>query len=374
MQQMYTPALEVSSQTVVSKIRELPLPGKVLVKKGDAVEAHTPVLSADLPGDIIILRIADRIGLDPEVVIGGMKVKVGDTVQKGQLLCSVKTFFGLFTAKFHSPFSGTVEFFTEANGHLGLRQESVPLVVNAYVKGTIVATEEGKSVTIETAGSYFQGIFGVGGERHGNIFALDASADAIIDVPFVQKIAGQIKDAIVVGGAQFTLDAIREVASAGGVAIVTGSIDAESLAGFVGHEIGVSITGDEEIPLTLIITEGFGQLSISNRITEIAKKLHGKFASVNGATQVRAGAMRPEVIVPIERTGQSDVSATTARTLAPGARVRMIRFPYFGIFGQIVELPHQPVEVETGASVRVFNVKTDDGQEIVVPRANVELL
>jgi hypothetical protein len=34
---------------------------------------------------------------------------------------------------------------------------------------------------------------------------------------------------------------------------------------YVGFDIGVAITGDEDLPLTLIITEGFGGMSLSDR-------------------------------------------------------------------------------------------------------------
>jgi hypothetical protein len=42
--------------------------------------------------------------------------------------------------------------------------------------------------------------------------------------------------------------------------------------------------------------------------------------------------------------------------------------------GVIEELPHELVRIETGASVRVLRAKLDDGRQVTVPRANVELL
>ena len=138
MTQAYTPALEASPRKVIRKIRELPLPGRALVKLGDSVRSDTPVLAAELPGAIDIVRIADRLGLDPEDVLSGMKVKVGDTVQAKDVLCEVKSFFGWFTSTVVSPADGVVEFFTEANAHIGLRHPPHPLSVQAYLEGTVV--------------------------------------------------------------------------------------------------------------------------------------------------------------------------------------------------------------------------------------------
>ena len=69
----------------------------------------------------------------------------------------------------------------------------------------------------------------------------------------------------------------------------------------MGYEIGVAITGDEEVGLTLIVTEGFGRMAMSMNTFKLLKSANGKNASINGATQIRAGVLRPEIIIPQER-------------------------------------------------------------------------
>lgn len=376
MAQAYTPALQVLALTRVAKIRELPLPGKNLVGVGDRVKADTAVLSAELPGDLTIVRVADRMGFDPEDVAAGMKVHPGDKIAHGAILCEIKTFFGLFTSRLTSPVSGVVEFFTEVNAHLGIRHEAIPLYVNAYVEGVVAHIEEGKSVTIETEGSLIQGIFGVGGERHGEVLPLPVGENVKIGVQELKELKQDLAQKILIGGAAFSSEALREAAACGAAAVVTGSIDAETLAQFVGYEIGVSVTGDEPVPYTLIVTEGFGSLPISARVMELARTLAGRPASVNGATQVRAGATRPEIIVPLpgERAVAAASSAEEAKTLELGAQVRIIRVPYFGELGTVSSLPVAPQTVASGTSVRVLGVRLKNGEEVIVPRANVELI
>lgn len=376
MKQAYTPALQVVSRTRVTKVRELPLPGESLVGVGERVTADTPVLSAELPGDLTIVRVADRMGFEPLDVVPGMKVGVGDKVKKGDLLCEIKTFFNLFTTELKCPADGVVEFFTEANAHLGIRHAPVPLSVNAYIDGTIIEVEEGKAVTVETEGSFIQGIFGVGGERHGRIAALPFDNQEVIDDSHIRELGLDLGGKILVGGGQFSESALREAATLGVSAVVTGSIDAQTLSSFVGSEIGVAITGDEEVPFTLIITEGFGRLAISSRVMELARELQSRSASVNGATQVRAGATRPEIIAPLDQvsTAEVDSSRSEAKILDVGSRIRVIRVPYFGLFGTITDLPHAPQQIPSGAKVRVLRTRLDNGQEVVIPRANVELI
>jgi len=148
---------------------------------------------------------------------------------------------------------------------------------------------------------------------------------------------------------------------------------------FTGREIAVSVTGDEDVPFTLIITEGFGKLPVSERVMNLARHYEGKEASVNGATQVRAGAMRPELIIPLAQSSAqtsslSEGAEEETRFLRTGARVRIIRVPYFGQFGEITAMPPEPQRIPSGALVRVLDVHLDNGDEVVVPRANVELV
>lgn len=369
----YTPGLEIRANALVKKLRELPLPGKVLVKVGERVSAETEVLSAELPGDLQVVRLADRMQFEVRDLLPGIRVKVGDVVKKGDLLCEIKALFGLFSSKLASPAAGTIEFITESNAHIGIRKASTPLKINAYISGSVLEVEENKAVRIETSAALIQGIFGVGGERQGEIMLLELPRDREVSARDLETYGGKLKGKIVFAGSSFKIEALRAAAGYGVSAIVTGSIDAATLASFVGYEIGVSITGDEDLPFTLIITEGFGNLPISERVLALASAHAGRKASLNGATQVRAGAMRPEIIVPHEETLGKD-SEQELKILELGSRIRIIRVPYFGLLGTVGELPHEPQEIESGAVVRVLRAQLDTGAVATVPRANVELV
>lgn len=370
LKQAYVPALAASPDAITRKLRELPLLGTALVKVGDLVSAEDPVLKANLPGEILILRISEQLGFDADQVEKGLKVKIGDALSKGDLVCSLSSFFGLFNAKFQSPAAGIVEYYTAANAHLGLRQESTALEIKAYIDGKIVEVEQSKSVVVETRGCFVQGVFGVGAESYGKLFVLPIPANASVTAEFLKPLLAEIANSILVGGQTYTSEAIQFCASSGVKGVICGSINSETLRDYVGYEIGVSVTGDEEVPFPLIITEGFGSLPISSRVLEVLTPVSGKRCSISGVTQVRAGATRPEIIVP---NSSSAKLKETNSYLEIGARIRIIRVPNFGSFGQVIDLPHDPQLVPTGAKVRVLKAKLDNGEEVIVPRANVEL-
>jgi transcription antitermination factor NusG len=144
----------------------------------------------------------------------------------------------------------------------------------------------------------------------------------------------------------------------------------------MGYDIGVAITGHEEVGLTLILTDGFGQMAMSDRVFKLLASLSGRMASINGATQIRAGVMRPEIIIALPESKKTDEEEAVRfdKGMGPGMPVRIIREPYFGAIGVVVALPPELQIVETESSVRVLDVELHDGKKVTVPRANVEII
>ena len=165
-------------------------------------------------------------------------------------------------------------------------------------------------------------------------------------------------------------------AAAGGVAgLVVGSIDDHALTGYLGYELGMAVTGHEDVPMTVIVTEGFGWLPLAERTHTLLRSLEGRAASINGATQVRAGAVRPEIIVAQEERGPGGGDEEGAEAgLRIGAPIRIIRVPHFGATAEVVALPPEPQPIETGAKTRVLEARLANGDIVTVPRANVELV
>ncbi len=117
---------------------------------------------------------------------------------------------------------------------------------------------------------------------------------------------------------------------------------------------------------------------MAERTFALFQSLEGKTASINGATQIRAGVIRPEVIVPLSDApaalAAAGASADEAGQLTAGTPIRVIREPYFGLLGTVTALPSELVEVESETLVRVLEAQLEDGRRVTVPRANVEII
>ncbi len=368
----YTPGLKVSPHTIIQRTRRLPLKGEVLVEAGQTVTPDTIVARASLPGLMQSVKVAALLGIDADEMPGILSVKEGDTVEKGQVIGATKAFFGMFKSEAKSPVGGTVETISGVSGNVGVRQAPLPINLTAYLSGMIAETMPGEGVIVQTEGALIQGIFGIGGERVGVIQMVSTSPESdLIEAEITEALAGKI----IIGGANISGAALRKASEVGVTGIVVGGIIDKDLIEFLGYDIGVAITGHENINVTLVITEGFGTIAMARRTFELLKSLEGKSASINGATQIRAGVIRPEVIVPLgASTAAVPASNEDEGNLAIGTPIRIIREPYFGKLASVAALPPQLTVIGSGASVRVLEAKLADGSVVTVPRANVEII
>ncbi|MCX7800138.1 MAG: hypothetical protein N2109_07335 [Fimbriimonadales bacterium] len=367
----YTPGLTVSADIVVRKTRRLPIKGEVLVREGDPTEPDTVVAQAKLPGILQTIKLAEKLGVEPKEAVALFRLKPGDPIEKGQLIAETKGFFGLFKAQVQADYTGTVEQVSELTGHVLVREPPTPVNLTAYLKGRIAEVLPEEGAVVETRGAMVQGIFGVGGERSGRIRVAVASNQDTLEAPHIRD---DDAGALLVGGSGVTFEALQRASEVGAAGVVVGGIRDSDLVRFLGYDIGVAITGQEAIPITIVVTEGFGFLAMAERTFALLRRLEGRQASINGATQIRAGVIRPEVIVPMDAPPSDLPADGQAMSLEIGTPIRVIREPYFGRIGRVTELPHQLVEVDSGTLVRVLKARLEDGQEVLVPRANVEIL
>jgi hypothetical protein len=370
----YTPGLRVTPWTTILKERRLPLAGEVLVGKGDRVTADQIVARTELPGNVQPVKAASILGQHQQDLLDYMLIKEGGAVAKGEPIATAKSFFGLFKSHCYSPCDGTIESISTVTGQVIIREPPIPVQVDAYISGEVVDIIPREGVIVRTEGAFIQGIFGVGGETHGVVQLAVKSPDE----PLTEKhLEGDVAGKVVVGGSLVTEPVLRVAVQRGVRAVVVGGFDASDLQRFLGYDLGVAITGSEQLGTTLIVTEGFGRMAMAERTFKLLGQHAGRQCSVNGATQIRAGVMRPELVISMsaqEVGTQQQRAFDMTEGLCVGSPVRVIRSPYFGRLGEVTELPPALEVIESGAKVRILKVRFHSGEEATVPRANVEMI
>jgi hypothetical protein len=369
----YTPGLRVADVAEVLKTRRLPLKGEVLVKIGQQIEADTIVARTELPGNVKMFNIANLLGVPSSDIPELLLVKEGDAIKVDQPLVQSRGIFGRwFKNAIKSPIDGVFESFNEITGQAVLREPPIPVVIDGYVNGVVTEVLPGEGVVVETHCTFVQGIFGIGGEVRGKLKKVCSSPSEELTA---DKITPECRDKILIGGSYISHTVLKKAISLGVKAIVIGGFDDKDLKDLLGFDLGVAITGHEQKGITLILTEGFGRMDMALGTFNLLCSREGMMASVNGATQIRAGVMRPEIVVPLSADVKSEKRVSKqAGAMGIGSSVRCIRAPYFGKIGIVAALPPELVVVDSEAKVRVLEVEFDNGTRCTVPRANVELI
>ena len=367
----YTPGLKVLKKTVFKKERILPLKGDVLVKAGDSLKPDTIVASTNLPGNVQMLKVSNILNIDPKDVVEALKVKEGQSIKKGDLIAETSGIFGMFKSSVESPVDGTIESISQSTGRVVVREAPIPVEVDAYVKGVVDEVVENEGIVLSSNAAFIQGIFGIAGEKRGELALVSSSPSEELKA---DQITSDMMGKILIGGSFLSLEAYKKALSVNVAGIVVGGFNYYDLKAILGYNLGVAITGTEKLNTALIVTEGYGSIPMSEATYSLLKDNVGNAASINGATQIRAGVIRPEIVIPLENSNtDNDSESKMPEGIQEGSTVRVIRSPNFGKIGKVTSLPSELNKMESETMVRVAEINID-GSNFLIPRANLEMV
>ena len=365
MSKSYTPGLKILENASIKKKRILPLSGQLHVEKDDLVKSDQIVASAKIPGNVQMINVSNKLNIDPNQIIDCMLCKVDQEVKKGEVVARSKGLFGFFRSEVKSPMDGVLINISDITGQIIISEKPIPIEVDAYIDGKIQEVYKKEGVLISAHGVLIQGIIGIGGEKKGTLKIIENISD-------LDKI-DLSTDMVVVIKSFIDYGAYQKINKLGLKGIICGGIDYESLTKILGYPLGVAITGSEDVT-TVVVTEGFGNINMSDRTFELLEKYKNSYCSINGATQIRAGVMRPEVIINLDSDVENINDNKNESLILVGSKVRIIRDPFFGLIGIVSALPSELVKMKTETMVRAAEVTLGDGTKKIIPRANLEVI
>jgi hypothetical protein len=365
MSKSYTPGLKILEKTSIEKERILPLKGKVHSNQGDKVDANDIVASTEIPGNVQMLNIANELNIDADQVSECMLCSVDEHIKKGQIVARSKGLFGLFKSEIKSPLDGTIGNISDVTGQVIISEKPYPIEVDAYISGKVSSVLDKEGVIVSSHGMLIQGIIGIGGEKKGYIRTINGT-----DIDDFNN----LNNKIIVMKSNLTYDFYEKLTNLEVQGIVCGGIDYNTLTKILKKPLGVAITGMEETT-TIIVTEGFGEILMADRTFKLLDKHNEEFTSINGATQIRAGVMRPEIFIgDNNETEFSNSFSEESLAISVDSKVRIIREPYFGKIGTVIKLPSELVKIDTETTSRVAEIEFEDGKKEIIPRTNLEVI
>ena len=225
----------------------------------------------------------------------------GEAVDAGEPLALLTSFFGRSKEYVTAPRAGTIESISPQSGIVVIREPSIPVSTTAYLAGTVAEIVPQEGAVIEAFAYAVYGAFGIGGERYGRLQVVSPNHEATL---LPEHITREATRAVILAGADVSAAALRKAASLDVAGIIAGSIDNAALREYLGYEIGVPITGQENTVTTLILTSGFGRLPMDAGLWHMLAGHAGEMVSINGTTHLRSNLVKPEIIIPCASAGE----------------------------------------------------------------------
>ncbi len=239
----------------------------------------------DYDGRPHVLDIARKLKIKPKHIKTYLKVKPGDYIEVDRVVA--QRYEKVATASVTSPTTGTLKSIDTVKGSITIQYDLNPVVLKSFVSGVVSRVEDNHCAWIKGDKKTLAGIVGFGGEAWGELVITEKS-DRLLETH---------RGMVAVSYLPIDETYLRKAEQHGLAGIIAPSIHNSDWVAFYGEEMGVALTGDEDIPFTMILTEGFGQIEMNETYRNFFEQASGRIASIAGRTQIRAGVTRPRIIV-----------------------------------------------------------------------------
>lgn len=386
----------------VRRLRVFPSVGESMVSPGSKVEAGTILGKYASRQRLRFVRM-ETAG---DKIAATLLVTEGQKVKRGEVLGYYSYMFGLGYTEYTSPCDGEIEVISHATGRVAIKEE--PSEMASHLPGTVEHVEEAVGVLVRTRGHMVVGAAGAGYARLG---ALVRKAGEPTEQVSPQKVSPQDADRVVLAGSTVTKELLEACLRSRVAAIIAGSAPFsvvqwyenlvqeldwdEFLARYWARELkkkDAVVPRPTEIVPALVLTEGYGNMPMSDEAFELLSSFEGKPVFVDGASLAGVAAGRwdagPCVIMPFAGAGGEEATDGSAgsgsgdpagrpkalRELAPGVRVRVYGLTREPVEGTVEGPAQEDSALRVSIPVNSVRVVTKGGETITVPAANIQAL
>lgn len=349
---MYPTIRHILPMTIIRRERVLPVPGKVLVRKGQNVNSSDVIAEADITPQYLLLDIARLLRLAPQKAQSILQCQEGDQVLQGDILAGP---VGLLRRLVRSPRDGRVVLVSE--GQILLEIAGKPHRVQAGLPGQVVELIAQHGAIIESGGALLQGVWGNGKMDFGTLRVAARAPDEPLQTASLDV---SLRGSILVGG----ICSQEEVLKAAEELPLRGLILASMAARCRKTALHLS--------LPVVLMEGFGRLGYTSLAYQLLTSNEGRPAALLAEMGDSYSATRPEVVIPLPLP-TSTTPPKDIISLEVNQTVRLLRAPHSGAIGTILAQKGRMV-FENRLRASAVEVRLENGQIALVPLANLEVI
>jgi len=350
---MLAPVVHILPLTRIRRERLLPVPGKVLVRKGQKVATTDIIAEARLNPEHLLLNIARGLGLPEEKADTYLQCKTGMKVAQGDVLAGP---VGITKRVVRAPKDGKV--IVAGGGQILLELDSPPFELLAGLPGTVEHLIEERGAAIETTGSLIQGVWGNGRLDFGLMYVLMRSPD---DVLTSDRLDVSMRGSIILGGYCKDAEVLKNAAGLPIRALILASMEPSLLP------------LAERLRFPILVVEGFGKRPMNSAAYNLLTTNERREVAVNAQPWDAFNGARPEIVIPLPANVEPPLPPDTG-TFSAGQQVRLVRLPYQGGIGTILEIRPGVSPMPSGITVSAAEVQLESGEKVLVPLANLEVI
>jgi hypothetical protein len=357
--------------------QRLPTAGDVLTRVGQRVEADDLIGRARVSGAPLVLHVARVLDLPVAQALKALRRAVGETINQGEELARGP----LPGQRLLAPINGTVVAIDSTSGYVVLRANPEPYELRAAIRGVVMEMFPGEGVRIETPAAQIYGAWGIGGARSGVLSLLTTAPDEPITAAMIDS---KSTYGVVIGGSGISAAALRRAVTERITGVIVGSIDEAELRAFLeapgpalwdggAHHWQIG-GGLPEPGLTIVVTEGFGTIPMSQPVFDLLAQYDRRDALLLGQTTLRNRHERARVIIPLSARNAGALPVDPPQLeLQIGAIVRVVVAPYLGQVGRVRALTALNAPLPNGLRTSTADVQLEHGM-VSVPQTALEVL
>lgn len=350
---MLAPVTHIMPMAMVRRERLLPVPGRVVVRKGQKISATDVIAEARLAPEHMVLDLTRGLGVSAEVADRHIQCQPGARVAQGDLLAGP---VGIAKRVIRAPKDGRVVLCGE--GQILMELDAPPYELRSGLSGTVLDLVDSRGAIVEAIGALIQGVWGNGRIDFGLMYPLTKSPD---DEITERQLDVSMRGSIILGGHCRSKDVLRTAAELPLRGLILSSMDASL----------VSIAARMRFPVILL--EGFGKMPMNPAAFRLLTTNERREVAINAEPWDRYRGHRPELVISLPASGEQTLAKDT-EVFTAGQRVRIVRAPHAGQTGSLLTVRAGLSRLPSGVSARAADVRLEDGQNVVVPLANLEVL
>lgn len=350
---MLAPVAHILPVTTIQRERVLPVPGRVLVRKGQKVNPVDAIAHANLSPEHILLNVAGGLGLGVLEIDEYIQRQAGELVSEGDIIAGP---VGLAQRVVRAPRSGRVILIR--NGKVLLEVDSPPFVLRAGLPGVVISLIPERGAVIEGTGALIQGVWGNGRVDYGLLHVLAKKPE---DLLAPDQLDASMRGSVILAGFCGEKSVLQVAAELPLRGLILSSM-ASSL---------VSVAGKMEYPI--VVVEGYGLLPMNSAAFNLLSTSDRREIALNAEPFDRFANTRPEIVIPLPTTEQPTEPLESV-VFSTDQQVRIVRAPYKSQIGTIVALRQLMKILPSKVRAPAAEISLESGETVVLPLANLEVL